>query len=394
MIPNWKLKRELTRIKQQFHAYYLLLIEPWKRYYYVKHIHNKQLITDGVKQSTLTDNYGFGKKIALFLIYQPTGLNESTYKTCQHLINKGYSILAVCNHSLNPIDKNLLIQYTAKIIERPNFGYDFGGYKDGILYLKSLNIVISNLIILNDSIWYPITPEDNLIERMEYSSASFLGALYMQSNKFKWVFKSNKSFFGSFFLMIKQDIYESDIFLQFWLKYPSTNSKYLTIKRGEQKLSATLLKYCPKYEWFYDKNMLHQYIDHANHTELLKLLKYSITLDKQAITTKDTLLEKYIENTAHIDTTNPDYLLKEKNWCKDTRVLLKHISNQQNILSTLPILPITQLGVSYLKKSLDSHNRLALSLIVQEHLNLKLNLDPIILNEIKSKLSYYDTYLK
>ncbi|MEY3995685.1 MAG: hypothetical protein RL344_28 [Pseudomonadota bacterium] len=387
MIQLWKVKREVNRIKQQTHALGLIIFEPLIRYQYNKNIDKNRLVSQGIQQSSLTLNHGFGKKVALFLIYQPKGISYSTYQTCQHLINKGYSVLAVCNHALNENDKEKLAQQTTQFIERPNFGYDFGGYRDGILYLKSLNITISNLIIINDSIWYPVIPEDTLIERMEYSSASFLGALHMSSEK-KYLFKVKKTpFFGSFLLMIKQDIYELDLFLQFWKTYPCSDSKYLTIKRGEQALSTTLLKHAFKSEYFYDKSMVYQYIDHANRPELVKLLKNSVIIDNKLAYEKADALEKEKQlSKLDISLHNITVSLKEQVWVNDAKRLLKKISGKQNILSTLPILPFQQFGVSYLKKSLDPHNRQALNLIIQEHINVQLNLYPTVLKEIKERL--------
>jgi hypothetical protein len=149
-----------------------------------------------------------------------------------------------------------------------------------------------------------------------------------------------------------------------------------------------LLKNAFKSEYFYDKSMVYQYIDHANRPELIKLLKNSVVVDgKLAYDKTDALEKEKVLATLDVSLHGAALSLKEQLWVHDTKRLLKKISSKQNILSTLPILPFKQFGVSYLKKSLDFHNRQALNLIIQEHLNAQLDLYPTVLKEIKERLS-------
>jgi hypothetical protein len=372
----WKLRREVKRLQQQMQALAAIIYEPWLRYQHDKNRKHILKISQG--------DISCSKKIALFLIYQPTGISQSTLATCTHLRNKGYAPLLICNHPLNNTDKEKLSKHTWIIIERPNFGYDFGGYKDGILYLKSLSDIakptISHLIIINDSIWYPLNNDDHTIEKMEQSNASFVGALHMKSEQ-KSSFKSDKPpFFGSFFLMIKQDIYESDLFTQYWKKYQSTSSKYLTIKRGERQFSHLLLSSQFSSDYLYDKSILYEYIDNATQNELLSALKNSISLDPVAQQTSALLLTQAQDFTSNNNQTHTN-----TDWINSTRNLLKQISHKQNILSTLPIVALQKFGVSYLKKSCDAHNYLALKLVLRENINNNLSIDKDILLEIKSR---------
>jgi len=38
--------------------------------------------------------------------------------------------------ALSKENKNLLLKYCWTLIERKNYGYDFGGYRDGVLFLS------------------------------------------------------------------------------------------------------------------------------------------------------------------------------------------------------------------------------------------------------------------
>jgi len=64
-----------------------------------------------------------------------------------------------------------------RVIERPNFGYDFGGYRDGILLLEAWGIAPERLLILNDSIWMPLAPNSTLIDRFEAAEGAVIGGI-------------------------------------------------------------------------------------------------------------------------------------------------------------------------------------------------------------------------
>lgn len=67
------------------------------------------------------------KKLAIFLIYQPTGIAKSVYRTCEYLNSQGYSVMLVSNGSVEIPEREILLETCAFLLERPNFGHDFGG---------------------------------------------------------------------------------------------------------------------------------------------------------------------------------------------------------------------------------------------------------------------------
>ena len=91
-----------------------------------------------------------------------------------------------------------MLIYTNIIFERPNFGYDFGGYKDAFLYIIENNLSVERLILLNDSTWFPISSEKDLIRQMEQSNTDFTGALEVDDGRY---LRGKNNFYASFFLM-------------------------------------------------------------------------------------------------------------------------------------------------------------------------------------------------
>jgi lipopolysaccharide biosynthesis protein len=189
---SYKLKRELNRINQQLKALIEYLYEPVLRWHYDNNRAKRLVIHDG--NIHLNSN-----KIALFLIYQPHGVAKSIFHTCNHFISQGYLPLVVCNSAVTSNDLYELKQSSWKILIRPNFGYDFGGYRDGIWLLSILKINPDFLIIINDSIWFPIFNNDETISKMENEQADFVGALQVDQSRSVNTRRFKHPFMGSFF---------------------------------------------------------------------------------------------------------------------------------------------------------------------------------------------------
>lgn len=72
-------------------------------------------------------------EVAVFLIYQETGVSDSILFTLSWLKDQGAAAVVVSNAPLTDSDKTRLMDLSYLVIQRPNLGYDFGGYREGIL---------------------------------------------------------------------------------------------------------------------------------------------------------------------------------------------------------------------------------------------------------------------
>ena len=90
--------------------------------------------------------------------------------------SKGYSTLLISNCLLTSDDKAKALPMCWKIIVRSNFGYDFGGYQVGVLIAMRSGEPINQMLILNDSIWFPLQHDCDFLERVEAKKNGFVGA--------------------------------------------------------------------------------------------------------------------------------------------------------------------------------------------------------------------------
>jgi hypothetical protein len=233
VIPGWKVKRELDRASQRLRAAVGRLYEPLiQRAYDRKRTSLVKVHQGGVP---LTD------RVALVLTYQPAGFSASLLKTCAHLRSKGYAPLIVCNAPATDAEVSRLAPEVWTILLRPNYGYDFGGYRDGILHLRDLGIVPRHFIILNDSIWYPLNDADTLIERLEASGFDLAGAILQEGDPAKKARSSrHRDFIESFFYLVSGDCYRSPAFTRFWTEFPMSNLKFNAVYAGERRFSRAM----------------------------------------------------------------------------------------------------------------------------------------------------------
>lgn len=338
---SWKLRREMGRIRQQLQAIPEFFVEPWQR-----KRHDAQRV--GMLQAVEGAIPG-RPKVALLLLYQPAGVSAATRWTCEHLASKGYAPLIVSNAPLSSADRQLLSPWVWRMTERPNFGYDFGGYRDGIWLLSQWKTDPEILIILNDSIWFPLNASETLIDRMEASEADFVGALQLDPlRQTENVPSRKRPFFGSFFLMVKRGAMQHPAFTRFWDRYQITSNKYKTIRRGERSLSHALMDAGIRSAAIYTRSALDNHIASVPNPVLQQLLRDLVTIDERIEADIAQCLGSFSETEA---------------WNKRAQTAAFAATEKQNVLATAPITSLTVFEVPYLKKSRDWNNVKALSLI-------------------------------
>lgn len=338
---GWKFRRELHRIRQQLQGLPEFFTEPTRR-----RRHDVQRVA---LLNAPEGGIGLRRKVALLLVFQPAGISDATRWTCEHLVKKGYAPLIISNAPLTAADRDLLHPWVWKMAERPNFGYDFGGYRDGIWLLQQWGIDPDVLIILNDSIWFPLYDNETLIDQMEAHSADFVGALQLDPlRQTHDLPRKKRPFFGSFFLMVKHAAWTHPAFKAFWARYLITSNKYKTIRRGERGLSHALLDAGIPCGAIYKRSDLDHHIHELPDDALRDLLRDLVTIDEH--------LEADIAVTLSANTSTPGWRARALN-------LAMKATEKQNILATAPITSLTVFQVPYLKKSQDWNNRKALELI-------------------------------
>jgi len=288
MIPAWKIYRELDRTRQMLFAGVASIFEPFVQ---ARHDRNRDrllVVHDGKLEAK--------GKVALLLIFQPRGVSPTVYLTCSHLAKKGYVPLVVSNTPLTENDLALLSDCTWKTIVRPNYGYDFGGYRDGILWLQDQGQDLDRLLILNDSIWFPVWPEETLIDRMEALPCGLSGAVIHRAAKRRNRKKSRPAFLESYFYLINRAVFESPSFRRFWRDYRVSSIKFNAVYRGERSFSPAMEAEGHSVEGVVDANAAVAAISTQGDAFLRKTLEYGAYTDPEFEAERDVLLGKAVDS--------------------------------------------------------------------------------------------------
>ena len=234
MIERWKLRREFNRIARQILGVRNRMVGAalaiwWQR---ARAKHLKPL--GGKLPST--------EKIALFLVYQPGGCPESVFKTLAHLSASGYAPFVVCNGGVKPADRTRLLEMAWQLVERPNLGYDFGGYRDGIWLMKQHRIDVDRLLVINDTLWFPAVNPIGTVSQLEATGAEYTALCNFvyrpRSGRHDGLVR--KTYAASFCFLLGRRALTSDAFQEFWERMPLYAAKSLVVERGEVGFSRAM----------------------------------------------------------------------------------------------------------------------------------------------------------
>ena len=193
------------------------------------------------------------RRVAIYLIFPQRGLLASHLYAIKYLIENGFEVVVVSNCKLVEPDKKELLHLVWIVIERPNYGYDFGGYRDALLEIASEFKQLDRLILLNDSTWFPLPQTANWVADVEKLNVDFCGAVSaygverQQAKRYgniDWSYSTvHRNFnYCSFALAFSNNVLIDPGFLKFWRQLRLTNRKNKTVRRGEIGLTQWVIK--------------------------------------------------------------------------------------------------------------------------------------------------------
>jgi hypothetical protein len=274
VIPGWKIRREITRLGQQLRAIPEMVTDP------IRQRHHDQVVFPslGFREGQRSP----GSRVAIYLLYQPQGIGESTVYTCGFLAAKGYSVLIVSNAPVSEADAARLSPQVWRIVERPNFGHDFGGYRDGIRLLQRWGVSPGTLLILNDSVWFPLDPRSRVIEDLEAHPAPLAGAVLRE--------RGAERFLESYLYRIDGRLLSEAAFRDFWEAFRLTSNKYHVIRRGERDFSHKMRAAGHEPAAIYRGTGLPGWLSGQDDAILRKTLLHAAYVDAELAAERDTLL--------------------------------------------------------------------------------------------------------
>lgn len=324
MPPAWKVKRELRSALDQLKAWGLQLISPVRRIFYNRRELTEIQVHEGQRS--------LNNKLVIYLVYQPKGLEESNFIAINHIVSEGHEVLLVSNGSLASNDLNRLKTVCWRVLERENLGYDFGGYRCGLHYLKNLNILPDMLSLINDSIWFPIIEGSDLLAKTERTVTDFGGAVCFDDsgsrNKGKLVL--------SYWLTVRGALLRSNVFWGYWKRYLPSSNKTLAVKLGERGLSRIMSQYDRNIESVFTLGNFLFSMQKANIRQLELTLKYAAFTDLVFQNECQKILESVEES----------YI-----WKKNCLEFIEKVSRRRNFLHSFCYPSIAILQVPFIKKN-------------------------------------------
>lgn len=321
--PGWKIRRELLAAFDQLKALGLTLISPLRKLLY-----NKRELRD-IK--TYHGDRLVGQDLVVYLVHQPGGLLESNYSAINSFVSQGSEVLVVSNGELQASDLERLKSITWCVIVRENTGYDFGGYRCGLNYLKSIGLTFNSVHLINDSIWFPVLADSDILHQLRNLVTDFGGPVSLLDSKLK-----GASIVLSYWLTIKIDLLNSDCFWSYWRKYIPSENKTLTVKKGERGLSRQMYKEGRRTVGLFTLDKFMCAIENANFDQLNLTLRYAAFVDP--------LFE---EECHELLMTAAD----TEGWRVSCVAFIGRVAVKRNFLHSFCYPVISMLGVPFLKKN-------------------------------------------
>ncbi len=246
MVKSYKLKREFKRIlRKPREIAHDLATFLFGTVYYDSVLSKQQVVLEGQQPES--------SSAAIYLIYPSFGMKPSHIRALRYLASKEFSTVVVSNLHLGEEERSQLLKYCTRYIERPNFGYDFGGYRDGLLNVLERRIELDRIVLLNDSSWFPICDTSDWLSDVEECGVDFCAAASNfgvprvdpeDFREFRFDYdSSHRNFhYTSFAVAFGKRIVSDPDFAIFWRKLRLTNKKKRTVKRGEIGLTKWILK--------------------------------------------------------------------------------------------------------------------------------------------------------
>lgn len=229
MQASSKLWREICRVKKQTSGLF---------HYFGGNLRRRRYDIERAQNVTVLEGQcGPQREMAVVLLFQPDGLLDSSLLTLTELNALGIGCVVVSNAPLSLDDRNALLQHSYLVIERPNVGYDFGGYREGVLTLMARKLPIDALYLMNDSIWFPVHDAKDTIAACRATSADLYGLHMSTVSRHK-----SRSYVQSYFLRFSHKILSSKSFMRYWEKLHLIDNKSTVVRYHEWHLAQYFIK--------------------------------------------------------------------------------------------------------------------------------------------------------
>lgn len=261
------------------------------------------------------------RKILIYMIYQPDGIAASVYETIDHFIEQGYAPFVVSNAPIRDEDARRLSRLCWRIMTRPNIGHDFGAYRDAILHLGRHRDTAEFLVVLNDSVWFPIFRSDDHIRRMELAASPVVGMTdgiqitgRRRPPEDPYGVIDGTEHVTSWLFMLKQPALGATATRKFWSGYRLRRRKADVINYGEIGHSTAMLKAGFAWEAIYAKKWIIRDYTTASREEILRRIANLTSVLPRHAVLRERVLSDPGDAVPGADCPDPGRLLERMLW--------------------------------------------------------------------------------
>jgi lipopolysaccharide biosynthesis protein len=177
---------------------------------------------------------GVLRKACVYVHFDRRGrVHDYVFHQLQEIRSSGFDILFVSNRlKLDDAAERKLREFCAGAMVRRNKGHDFGAWKDGIATLGDPR-GLDALLLANDSVYGPIYPLRDVLQRMRFEDADLWGVTD------NWDIAYHLQ---SYFLLFAPKALASDAFRKFWTRVRYVPSKTWVIYKYEVGLTTAMMR--------------------------------------------------------------------------------------------------------------------------------------------------------
>ena len=240
-----------------------------------------------------TGNIPIANEVGIYLIFPKNGLLATHLTMICEMRRAKISPVIVSNLPLSEDDRAKLIPTVARIIERPNVGYDFGGYRDGFLDLAAELAKLERVWMLNDSVW--LVPQSTswfddarALNKDLVAATSNFAMPRVDPHRYRditWTHDtSHKNFhYASYAIGFGKRVLRDPEFIGYWRKLHITNDKTRTVRRGEIGLTQWALRHDFTHAATYDVSKLDEDLSRYHNIEIDRIARELVIPDDAAL---------------------------------------------------------------------------------------------------------------
>jgi len=182
---------------------------------------------------------------ALFFVHynQQNLLSDYILYTLKEMKPLFTTVVFISNSPL-PQDKIKQVEkYADTILQRPNKGFDFGAWRDGLLKFGWDNLALyDSITLMNDTCFGPLFPMEEVYKKMENSIADFWGITNQGTVKSGMPGTNGPipEYLQSYFMVFNKRVIESEIFKNFWINVQDCGDVNKVIQKYETQLTQIL----------------------------------------------------------------------------------------------------------------------------------------------------------